>query len=80
MQTLNDEQYLEKDFDFSKAVKNPYVETIPSKINCIDKFTDANDEVIYVGKCKNLKARFNSHKNEPNLDKNINQRCGKYNT
>lgn len=69
MQTLSDEQYLQKEFHFSKAVKNPYANTIPSKQNCVYKFMDANNKVIYIGKCKNLKARFNSHKNEPHLAK-----------
>lgn len=37
--------------------------------NCVYKFINANNEVIYVGKCKSLSARFNSHRNEPHLDK-----------
>lgn len=37
--------------------------------NCVYKFVNDKDEVIYVGKSKNLSARYNSHKNEPHLDK-----------
>lgn len=37
--------------------------------NCVYKFINASNEVIYVGKCKSLSARFNSHRNEPHLDK-----------
>lgn len=37
--------------------------------NCVYKFINTNNEVIYVGKCKDLNKRFNSHRNEPHLDK-----------
>lgn len=35
---MNDEEYLAKEFDFSKAVKNPYVKSVkkPTTINLDD--------------------------------------------
>ncbi len=32
MRKLNDDEYLEKEFDFSKAVKNPYAKKLHKKI------------------------------------------------
>lgn len=37
--------------------------------NCVYRFINVNNEVIYVGKCKNLSARIYYHINEPHLDK-----------
>jgi hypothetical protein len=60
---------MEKNIESSKAYINSYTKKNPSMQNCVYKFIDANEDVLYIGKCKSLSARFNSHKNEPHLDK-----------
>ncbi len=53
---------MEKNIESSKAYINSYTKINPSMQNCVYKFIDANEDVLYIGKCKSLSARFNSHK------------------
>lgn len=39
--------------------------------NCVYKFINADEEIIYIGKAKSLESRLNSHRNNPHLDENV---------
>ena len=54
------------------STKGPIEESIGMSVkNCVYRFVDASDDVIYVGKTKDLQLRLNQHRNEPHLDKKV---------